>query len=158
MIIISKNKEETLNIGKIIGESLVPGDIIALCGELGVGKTWLSRGIAYGAGVNQKEYVHSPAFDLIHEYSGKIMVYHMDFYRIETLTNDDYLWLEEYMNMDGICIIEWADKYINDFIIEPLLIRLSYEKNNINRKIEIFNFSEKYLNIKEALENAYPGL
>ena len=102
--------EETQEIGVKIGGQLNPGDVVALIGDLGVGKTCLTQGIARGAGVYQDQTVNSPSYILINEYEGKIPVYHIDLYRLEQLEDIIALGLEEYLEGDGICVIEWADR------------------------------------------------
>ena len=102
--------EETQEIGVEIGRQLNPGDVVALIGDLGVGKTCLTQGIARGAGVYQDQTVNSPSYILINEYAGKIPVYHIDLYRLERLEDIIALGLEEYLDGDGICVIEWADR------------------------------------------------
>ena len=102
--------EETQEIGVRIGRQLNPGDVVALIGDLGVGKTCLTQGIARGAGVCQDETVNSPSYILINEYEGKIPIYHIDLYRLEQIEDIIALGLEEYLEGDGICVIEWADR------------------------------------------------
>lgn len=124
VVVTTNSVDETLELGRKLGGLLSAGQIVALVGDLGAGKTWLSKGIAFGLGVPEHEYVNSPAFDLVHEYVGRLRVYHMDFYRIDTLSSGDYLWLEEYLEGDGVCIIEWADKFIDELSNEYLRIDL----------------------------------
>ena len=81
---ITRSPDQTIELGKKIGRGLSGGDVVALVGELGTGKTVLAKGIAVGAGV-EKNCVTSPSFVLIKEYKGKILVYHIDLYRIEKL-------------------------------------------------------------------------
>ena len=102
--------EETQEIGVRIGAQLSPGDVVALIGDLGVGKTCLTQGIARGAGVCQDETVNSPSYILINEYEGKIPIYHIDLYRLERLEDIVALGLEDYLEGDSICVIEWADR------------------------------------------------
>ena len=102
--------EETQEVGVRIGCQLRPGDVVALIGDLGVGKTCLTQGIARGAGVYQDQTVNSPSYILVNEYAGKIPVYHIDLYRLERLEDIVALGLEDYLEGDGICVIEWADR------------------------------------------------
>ena len=105
--------EETQTIGKRIGETLQAGDVVALVGDLGAGKTCLTQGIARGIGIAPQEVVNSPSYTLINEYAGKIPVYHIDLYRLERHGDIVDLGLEEYLEGNGICIIEWADRMAN---------------------------------------------
>lgn len=102
--------EETQEIGVWIGAQLSPGDVVALIGDLGAGKTCLTQGIAQGVGVYRDQTVNSPSYILINEYEGKIPIYHIDLYRLERLEDIVALGLEDYFGGDGICVIEWADR------------------------------------------------
>lgn len=88
---------------------LQPGDVIALVGELGAGKTHFVKGLADGLGYMGE--VTSPTFTLIHEYLGGLMpLYHFDFFRIENEQEALDIGIEDYLSSDGVCVIEWADK------------------------------------------------
>ena len=102
--------EETQEIGVRLGQQLNPGDIVALIGDLGAGKTCLTQGIARGVGIYKDQIVNSPSYILINEYEGKMPVYHIDLYRLQHLEEIIDLGLEEYLEGDGICVIEWADR------------------------------------------------
>jgi tRNA threonylcarbamoyladenosine biosynthesis protein TsaE len=134
IMFISKNPEDTFCFGKKIARLLNAGDILALSGELGSGKTWLVKGISAGLNVPDYEYVNSPAFDLIHEYKGDFSVYHMDFYRMDYLSEEDIPWLEEYLYADGVTIIEWAEKHIDRISDSYIWIKLSYIEDDINAR------------------------
>jgi len=105
------SEKETLLVGRLLGRHLRRGDVVALSGELGTGKTVLARGIAVGAGA--AGYIASPTFTLIREYTGPVTVYHVDLFRLEPAEAAE-LGLEELMDR-GITVIEWAEK------VEPLL-------------------------------------
>ncbi len=108
------NETETEKLGERIGQAAVPGMVVALIGDLGTGKTTLTKSIARGLGVT--ETVTSPTFNIIREYkSGRIPLYHFDVYRIADPDEMFELGYEEYFYGDGICVVEWAD------IIEELL-------------------------------------
>ncbi|RKU20899.1 tRNA (adenosine(37)-N6)-threonylcarbamoyltransferase complex ATPase subunit type 1 TsaE [Candidatus Poribacteria bacterium] len=106
----SESPEETQSLGKKIGKTLQQGDVIALIGDLGTGKTCLTQGIARGAGIAPDEIVSSPSYILINEYNGKVPIYHIDLYRLENSEEIAELGLSEYVEGDGICIIEWAER------------------------------------------------
>ena len=105
--------EETQAIGRQIGETLKVGDVIALIGDLGAGKTCLAQGIARGVGIAAHEIVNSPSYTLINEYAGEIPIYHIDLYRLKHHGEIVDLGLEEFLEGNGICIIEWADRMSN---------------------------------------------
>ena len=100
---------ETHALGKALGEACVEREIMALVGPLGAGKTCLVRGIAEGLGV-PTELVTSPTFVLIHEYAGRLPLYHADLYRLEERDAVNGLGLEEYTETPGVTVIEWAEK------------------------------------------------
>ena len=106
----SESPEETQALGEKLGKTLTQGDVIALIGDLGTGKTCLTQGIARGIGTAPDEVVSSPSYILINEYNGKVPIYHIDLYRLENSEEIAELGLSEYMEGDGICIIEWAER------------------------------------------------
>ena len=91
--------------------SLKENDIIALYGPLGAGKTTLVQGI--GAGLGVEDFITSPTFILINEYSGRLPLYHIDLYRLENISQAEDLGIVEYFDKGGVCIIEWAEKLGN---------------------------------------------
>ena len=106
----SHSVAETEAIGRQLASELRPGAIVALQGELGAGKTHLSKGIV--AGLGSAEPVTSPTFALVHEYSGgRWPVYHFDFFRLENVRSAEGLALDDYFFRDGVSIIEWADRF-----------------------------------------------
>ena len=137
LVLKTTSAEETLEFGRRLGALLRSGDIVALVGDLGTGKTWLAKGIAFGLQVPEHEYVNSPAFDLVHEYQGRLSVYHMDFYRLDHLSTEDYLWIQEYLDRSGVCIIEWADKFIDQLTKGYLKLELSLGDSDDEREIQI---------------------
>jgi len=109
-----ENEKETEALGEKIGKTVAAGTVIALIGDLGTGKTTLTKSIARGLGVT--ETVTSPTFNIIREYkSGRLPLYHFDVYRIGDPDEMFELGYEEYFYGDGVCVVEWAD------IIEELL-------------------------------------
>jgi tRNA threonylcarbamoyladenosine biosynthesis protein TsaE len=105
---ISKSPSDTWDIGEYIGKQARPGDLYALYGELGAGKTQLVKGIARGIGVADWEYVVSPSFTIMNIYEGDLPLCHVDLYRIEGAEVDD-LNLEEFLQK-GIVVVEWAER------------------------------------------------
>ena len=106
----TETPEETQALGEKLGRTLKQGDVIALIGDLGTGKTCLTQGIARGVGIAPNEIVSSPSYILINEYSGTVPIYHIDLYRLENSEEIAELGLSEYVEGDGICIIEWAER------------------------------------------------
>ena len=134
--LISKRPEDTLDIGRIIGETLTGGVVIALTGKLGAGKTCLTQGIAKGLGISEGYYVTSPTFTLINEYPGRIPLYHMDVYRLFGSRDLEDMGYEEYFSGDGVVVIEWAEKVDDVIPGEALLINLEHINCN-KRRIKI---------------------
>lgn len=100
-----KSVEETQQLGYELGQTVKPGTVIVLTGDLGVGKTTFTQGIGRGLGI--KQLVKSPTYTLIREYDdGRLPLYHMDVYRLDGYADD--LGLDEYFESDGVCIVEWG--------------------------------------------------
>ena len=113
-LIISHNPEETFELGKRVAGELRRGDVLALCGDLGAGKTQFVKGLAAGLGIEAE--ATSPTFTLIHEYQGgRLPLYHIDLYRLEQPEEALNIGLDEYLDGNGVTAIEWADKF------EPLI-------------------------------------
>lgn len=117
--------EETERLGERIGRALEPGIVVALIGELGAGKTTLTKGIARGLDV--PDLVHSPTFTLIHEHKGRLPVYHFDLYRLDTIEQIEDLGHEDYFHGPGVTIVEWAEKIESLLPDDHLEIRISGE-------------------------------
>lgn len=107
---ITKSAEETIMAGEKLGKKLVEGDIVALSGNLGSGKTTFTKGIGKGLGVKNPRHINSPTFVLIKEYAGKIPLYHLDLYRLDGLKEIENIAIEEYIYAKGVTVIEWAEK------------------------------------------------
>lgn len=107
---IFNSAEETESFGRQFSGNVKPGDVLALTGELGSGKTQFVKGLAAALGATTA--ATSPTFTLIHEYSGgRLPIYHLDFFRIEDRPAAERLGLDEYFFGDGVSVIEWADKF-----------------------------------------------
>lgn len=120
-----KNEEETANFGLDLGKHLQKGDIVALIGDLGTGKTALTKAIARGLGIT--ETITSPTFTIVQEYtSGRLPLYHFDVYRIQEPEELYELGYEEYFFGEGVCVIEWADLIEELLPDETKIIRLEY--------------------------------
>ena len=109
MLIQTHSAEETRTLGEKLSGRLQAGDVVVLEGELGAGKSELARGIARGLGV--KETVTSPSFTILNVYeSGRIPLYHFDWYRLESAEELYELGMDEYLGGDGIAVVEWAER------------------------------------------------
>ena len=131
---ISKSVEETIAAGTRCGRAARQGDVFALAGDLGAGKTQFVKGFV--AGVESNADVTSPTFVLVHEYGdGRLPIYHFDFYRIENREALLRLGFDDYVFGDGVSLIEWADRYRD--VIPPNAQWLSFQMRGENvREIE----------------------
>ena len=157
VVIQSKSASETVRLGKNIGSRLLPGDVVALVGELGTGKTQFIKGLAAGAGIRNPTYISSPSFTLINEYPGKITFYHIDLYRLGKEKEAEELGLEDYFQGKGITAIEWADKIPSLLPKELLLIRIAYTGKN-TRSLEISGKGKRYLNLADQFQSSEFGV
>ncbi len=119
MVFETNSSEETYDIGYRLAKGVAPGTVIALTGDLGVGKTVFTQGFAAGLGV--KEHVNSPTFTIVQVYDdGRMPFYHFDVYRISDVSEMDEIGYEEYFYGDGVCLVEWAE-LIRDIMPEDYL-------------------------------------
>lgn len=116
----SNSPQETIEFGKKIGSQLKGGEVIAVCGTLGSGKTHLIKGIAGGAGAEDSKHVNSPTFVIVNEYTGKLEIYHIDAYRLNSLSEFEMLGFDDFCHPQSVVLIEWADK------VESALKNLDY--------------------------------
>jgi len=107
---ITVSAKETVGLGEKLASGLEKGDVVALYGDLGSGKTTFTKGIGQGLGVKDSRYINSPTFVLIKEYEARIPLYHMDLYRLDNLQAIEEIAATEYIYGDGVTIIEWAEK------------------------------------------------
>ena len=137
----SKSEKETFELGVRIGEKAKAGEVYTLIGDLGVGKTVFTQGVAQGLGID--EPVNSPTFTILQVYDeGRLPFYHFDVYRIGDESEMDEIGFEEYVYGDGVCFIEWAD-LINGIIPKKhtrIEIKKNLEKGFDYRDIEITEF------------------
>lgn len=108
--LVTHSSEETIERGREIGAQITPPVLILLSGELGAGKTTLTKGIVSGLGAAPEEEITSPTFTLVHKYGRETRVYHVDLYRIDGLRDLDTLGLEDLFSEPAVVIVEWAEK------------------------------------------------
>ena len=144
MVIETHDPEETFEVGRTIGMNAKPGQIYTLTGDLGVGKTVFTQGVAVGLGIT--EPVNSPTFTIIQEYEdGRLPFYHFDVYRIGDLEEMEEIGYDDYFFGQGICLIEWAE-LIEEILPEKRIevtIEKDLEKGFEYRKITIEERGEK---------------
>jgi ATPase, YjeE family len=137
---VIKNESDTRAFGLELAGMLGPGDVVALIGDLGTGKTTLTKSIAAGLGI--KDMITSPTFTIVQEYtSGRIPLYHFDVYRICDLEEMYELGYEEYFFGQGVCIVEWADLIPELIPKTGIIIRIDYGKSEEERIYTIENLT-----------------
>lgn len=149
--IISESPEETVRIGRALGKLLEPGDVVALIGPLGAGKTCLTRGVAEGMGADP-ETVTSPTFVLINEYEGGIPLYHFDAYRLSGAGDMYALGSDEYFSGGGACLVEWADR-VEECLPEEHLRVLIEITGQSSRAIRLKARGERCCRLLEKLKH-----
>ena len=133
----SRSEAETIQIAMEFAKKLRPGDIVALSGDLGAGKTAFIKGVVKSFGIVDK--VSSPTFTIVNQYDGDLTIYHFDAYRLENISRDECDWLDDYFFDDGVCLIEWAEN-IKDVLPSGYItinIRKNAEKGEDYREILI---------------------
>ena len=108
--ITTASTAETLELGKKLGRMLAAGDVVALSGPLGAGKTYLTKGIALGLGPKDSRAVRSPTFVLVSELEGRLKLYHVDAYRLAGAAELQALGSDEFLFSDGVTVVEWAER------------------------------------------------
>ena len=145
------NLEETEKFGLFLGENLRPGDVVCLNGDLGAGKTTLTKSIAKGLGID--DYVTSPTFTIVNEYYGKIDLYHIDTYRLDDMVDVDYLGFDEYFYSDGVTIVEWAEK-IRDSLPEEYM-EINIKSHDDKRDLDINYVGNRFDELKEKVDESF---
>jgi len=136
---ITKSPEETIEFGRRIGSHLKGGEVVAVCGPLSSGKTHLIKGIAAGAGAEDSKCVTSPTFVIVNEYTGRLDIYHIDAYRLNSIAEFEMVGFDDFCYTQSVVLIEWADK------VESALQAIDYTRIELShagrsrRKIHIKN-------------------
>ncbi|MGR3175203.1 MAG: tRNA (adenosine(37)-N6)-threonylcarbamoyltransferase complex ATPase subunit type 1 TsaE [Candidatus Scalindua sp.] len=143
--------EQTIELGNLIGSLLKAGDVVALIGQLGAGKTYLTKGIAEGQGVKDRKEVTSPSFVLIKQYMGRLPIYHFDAYRVKSPDEMYDIDCVGFFWGEGISIIEWADKVIE--CLPDDFIKITIETvGQMSRDIHVSYQGERYRSFMEELK------
>ncbi len=140
--IISESAAQTEELASFIGKTLREGDVLALSGELGSGKTCFASGLARGLGVSDQYRITSPTFTLINEYPARCKLYHFDVYRLNSYSEFEDLGYEEYFCANGVVVIEWAEKIIQILPDDAFFISFEYIDEN-RRKIIIQGLKDR---------------
>jgi len=150
LTLISRSPGETRRLGAFIGKLALPGDNIFLTGNLGAGKTCLTRGIARGLGIT--DYVLSPSYVLVRELHGRLPLYHVDLYRLDRLEEISELGLDDYFYGKGVSVIEWAEKGLPLLPTDCLLIELEYISDN-ERRLHLKPHGPRYREMLKKVKN-----
>jgi len=130
--VLIKNEEDTRRFGHELASRLKPGDVVALIGDLGTGKTTLTKYIAEGLGIT--EMITSPTFTIVCEYhSGRLPLYHFDVYRIDDPDDMFEIGADEYFYGNGVCVVEWADQIAELLPDETICVFMEYGTNEGER-------------------------
>jgi tRNA threonylcarbamoyladenosine biosynthesis protein TsaE len=129
----TSSPDETERLGRRLGELLSPGMFVALCGELGGGKTCFTRGVVSGAAPESAHLVASPTFAIMNEYPGTPPIHHFDFYRFSSSLEIAELGFEEYFLGQGICLAEWAERL--DDLLPQEHLTITFQHGGEERRI-----------------------
>jgi tRNA threonylcarbamoyladenosine biosynthesis protein TsaE len=150
MVYMSPSVEKTMWLGQELGSLTEEGDVIALIGDLGGGKTWFTKGIALGLGIDADSIV-SPSFTLVNEYHGTHPLYHIDLYRLTSKADIAAFGLEEYLTGSGIVVIEWADRWRDELPEETIHIELRMI-DEYTRELSFFGSHTRSLEVLKCLK------
>lgn len=134
IVLETGSREQTFAAGEALGRLLRPGEVVALTGELGAGKTVFTQGLAAGLGCEPRVPVTSPTFVIMHEYPGPAPLFHFDFYRLAREEDALGVGCEEYFEAEGVCAVEWAEKFeglLPKTAIRVIIVRLSEYRRRI---------------------------
>lgn len=148
--IITSGPGQTERIGEALGALLGAGDLVCLHGDLGAGKTHFSHGIAMGLEV-RAQYITSPTFTFVNEYEGRVPFYHIDLYRLKDPSELQGIGFDEYIESDGVTVIEWAERAEEELPAERLSVYLS-SLDEQSRELGFLAEGERYGRILEKLK------
>lgn len=152
--VVTESDQETVELGSTLGSCLEQGDVVALTGELGSGKTWFAKGIARGLGIGPNTIITSPSFALVNEYPGKTTLFHIDVYRLESLPELLGAGIDEYLYSGGVVVMEWADRWPEIIPEEGLKVELVILDER-TRKIALSGSHGRAITVLEALKKAW---
>lgn len=153
IVFILRDIDDTERLGRLLGKRAKPGEVICLDGDLGAGKTALTQAIGRGLDVPGNCYVTSPSFAMLHEYEGRVPMYHMDFYRLEGVDEVEDLGFEEYFYMAGLTVIEWSKRAEEILPRERLSIKMRLN-DDLSRTITL-KYTEKYCETARSIAEIF---
>lgn len=154
-VLVSRSDGETHRIGEALGALCRARDIILLEGDLGAGKTALAQGIGHGLGVSAM--INSPTFTLIKEYRGRLPFYHFDLYRVEDANETADLGIDEYLEDEGVCVVEWPERAEQIWPPEHLRIRLTVIGEH-ERRLDVTGHGARGRSLRTALLRAVANM
>ncbi|MCP4254420.1 MAG: tRNA (adenosine(37)-N6)-threonylcarbamoyltransferase complex ATPase subunit type 1 TsaE [Candidatus Scalindua sp.] len=143
--------EQTIESGRLIGSLLKAGDVVALIGQLGAGKTHFTKGIAEGQGVEDRKVVTSPSYVIVKQYNGRLPIYHFDAYRLKSADEMYEIDCVGFFWGDGISIVEWADKVMECLPDEFVKITIKIE-GETSRGINVSYNGERYRKFMDEIK------
>lgn len=150
LLIDSHSPGDTLALGARLGAAALPGMVVGLSGDLGAGKTTLTKGVARGLGADP-DGVTSPTFTFLHVYGGRIPIYHLDLYRLETADQVRDLGVDDFLGGDGLALVEWFENVPGVLPETRVEMRLTVT-GETSRRIEIVAFGEGWENFLRSLK------
>lgn len=150
--VVSHSPNKTQRLGMWVGRRLRPGDVVCLKGQMGSGKTLFTRGIARGLGVPRDQAVRSPTFTLMHEYTGRCRVFHLDLYRIRGEEELEEIGWEEYLYGAGITVIEAAEKMIEVRLPQDRLEVVLERDGMRHRRLTLVGYGPRFESLVSDLE------
>jgi tRNA threonylcarbamoyladenosine biosynthesis protein TsaE len=151
-VIESNSTRETKTWGRRLGSMLQGGELLALSGDLGVGKTCFIKGIARGLSLRE-ENILSPTFTMIQEHQGRLPLYHIDLYRLDSAALDDF-GLREYLFSESVAAVEWFERLQDGEQISRLSVKISYTGAN-SRRIEFIAADDRYAELIVSLRSRF---
>jgi len=147
--LFTAEEEETREVGRALGEGLLPGDVVALSGELGAGKTCMTQGIARGLQVPESETVRSPTFVLLNIYPGRCLLHHLDLYRLQDPEELEDLGYREVFFGDGVAVVEWAERAGALLPVERLHVHMRFQ-GEAGRRLLLRAHGERFRGRRDA--------
>lgn len=144
----SQNENELIALGERIGHKLLPGDVLVLSGDLGAGKTTLTKGIAKGLGILQM--VKSPTYTIVREYQGRLPLYHLDVYRIGD--DPDSIDLDDFLFGEGVTVIEWGELVVD--VLPNDYLEIVIMTTDSGRRLSLLPHGSRSRRLVEAVGNA----
>jgi tRNA threonylcarbamoyladenosine biosynthesis protein TsaE len=152
----SRSPAETRRLGRLLGELLRGGDVLALTGPLGAGKTCLVQGLAEGLAVDPRAPVTSPTFGIVAEYPGRVWLRHADFYRVESYARLLDAGFDDLCDASGVLVVEWPERFPDVVPAERLEIRIESGPGGEDRTLSLEARGERAQNIRGELETRWP--